>query len=99
MQDKQKEFADVTLASAAGDAGDLSKIRASVRKSLKGHINKVTSCHYSGDSRSLPPPSPLLIVLLSKRLEFELRKKKLKITSAKKLVKIYYRKKGKNLIK
>jgi len=53
VKDKQKEFADVTLASAAGDAGDLSKIRASVRKSLKGHINKVTSCHYSGDSRHL----------------------------------------------
>lgn len=52
QQDKQKEFADVTLESATGDAGDLPKIRAIVRKALKGHINKVTSCHYSGDSRS-----------------------------------------------
>jgi len=52
-KDKQKEFADVTLESATGDAGDLPKIRAIVRKALKGHINKVTSCHYSGDSRHL----------------------------------------------
>ncbi|VVD05161.1 unnamed protein product [Leptidea sinapis] len=31
--------------------GDIPKIRLVVKKSLKGHINKVNSVHYSGDSR------------------------------------------------
>jgi hypothetical protein len=31
---------------------EMPRIRAITRRVLKGHINKVTCCHYSGDSRS-----------------------------------------------
>ncbi|XP_065351424.1 guanine nucleotide-binding protein subunit beta-2 [Cloeon dipterum] len=51
IQDKQKEVNDANLADKCGDMGDAPKIRLSTKKMLKGHINKVTTCHYSGDSR------------------------------------------------
>ena len=34
-----------------GPATSIPKGKAVVRKVLKGHINKVTCCHFSGDSR------------------------------------------------
>ena len=34
-----------------GPASHIPKSKAVVRKSVKGHINKVTCCHFSGDSR------------------------------------------------
>lgn len=47
----QKGVSDTTLEAATSSAEDLPRIKASTRRMLKGHINKVTSCHYSGDSR------------------------------------------------
>ncbi|XP_057368374.1 guanine nucleotide-binding protein subunit beta-2-like [Daphnia carinata] len=49
----QKGFSDITLEAATSSAEDLPRIKATTRRMLKGHINKVTSCHYSGDSRHL----------------------------------------------
>ena len=51
MKEKAKSVADLTLESVTGDVEEVPRIRASTRKQLKGHINKVTSCDYSGDSR------------------------------------------------
>lgn len=34
-----------------GDLGDVAKLRLSTKKDLKGHINKVNSVHFAGDSR------------------------------------------------
>lgn len=44
-------MADAKLADKCGDMGDVPKIRLQTKKTLKGHINKVNSVHYSGDSR------------------------------------------------
>lgn len=44
-------MADKTLEDICGDMADAPKIRLSTKKMLKGHINKVNSVHYSGDSR------------------------------------------------
>lgn len=38
---------------ACGGVADAPKVRLSTKKLLKGHINKVNSVHYSGDSRSV----------------------------------------------
>ncbi|CAG9781921.1 unnamed protein product [Diatraea saccharalis] len=48
---EQEKGADAKLAEKCGDMSDVPKIRLVVKKSLKGHINKVNSVHYSGDSR------------------------------------------------
>ncbi|XP_044736202.1 guanine nucleotide-binding protein subunit beta-2 [Chrysoperla carnea] len=47
----QKAKADTTLEAACGSLGDVPKVRMSTKKFLKGHINKVNSVHFSGDSR------------------------------------------------
>lgn len=44
-------MADCKLGDKCNDLGDVPKIRLSTKKQLKGHINKVNSVHYSGDSR------------------------------------------------
>lgn len=42
---------DTKLEDACGSVGDAPKVRLSTKRFLKGHINKVNSVHYSGDSR------------------------------------------------
>lgn len=51
IQEAQGKQADVTLESACSGVGDPPKVKLSTKKVLKGHINKVNSVHYSGDSR------------------------------------------------
>uniref|UniRef100_A0A182R4Z3 Uncharacterized protein n=1 Tax=Anopheles funestus TaxID=62324 RepID=A0A182R4Z3_ANOFN len=51
FQEEQKKVADCTLFEKCGDLGDVPKVRISTKKFLKGHINKVNSVHYAGDSR------------------------------------------------
>jgi guanine nucleotide-binding protein subunit beta, other len=51
QQEDQKKFADENFTEKNGDMGDVPKIKLSTKKMLKGHINKVTTCHFSGDSR------------------------------------------------
>ncbi|CAB4054755.1 GNB [Lepeophtheirus salmonis] len=49
-REEQKKFAD-TL--DFGAASNIPKVKPGCKKSLKGHINKVTCIHFSGDSRHL----------------------------------------------
>lgn len=51
LQAEQEKVADAKLAEKCGDMSDIPKIRLLTKKTLKGHINKVNSVHYSGDSR------------------------------------------------
>ncbi|XP_049284941.1 guanine nucleotide-binding protein subunit beta-2 [Anopheles funestus] len=51
FQEEQKKVADCTLFEKCGDLGDVPKVRISTKKFLKGHINKVNSVHFAGDSR------------------------------------------------
>lgn len=44
-------MADVTLADKCGDLPDAKKLGIQPKKILKGHINKVNSVHFAGDSR------------------------------------------------
>lgn len=50
-QEDQKKFADENFTEKNGDMGDVPKIKLGTKKMLKGHINKVTTCHFAGDSR------------------------------------------------
>lgn len=50
-QEEQKKQQDTTLEQACSGVADAPKVRLSTKKLLKGHINKVNSVHYSGDSR------------------------------------------------
>ncbi|XP_030761140.1 guanine nucleotide-binding protein subunit beta-2 isoform X1 [Sitophilus oryzae] len=51
LQEKQQQCADTTLTSACESIADVPKIKLITRKMMKGHLNKVNSVHYSGDSR------------------------------------------------
>ncbi|KAF4533529.1 hypothetical protein B566_EDAN001014 [Ephemera danica] len=51
IQDEQKKVTDANYAEKCSDMGDAPKVRLSTKKMLKGHINKVTTVHFSGDSR------------------------------------------------
>lgn len=51
LQEEQKKAADCTMNDKCGDMGDAPKVRLSTKKQLKGHINKVNSVHFAGDSR------------------------------------------------
>lgn len=42
---------DCKLAEKCGDMGGAPKCSLSTKKMLKGHINKVNSVHFAGDSR------------------------------------------------
>ncbi|XP_042209104.1 guanine nucleotide-binding protein subunit beta-2-like [Homarus americanus] len=53
VQEDQKTKADTTLSEKCGDMGEVSKIRAGCKRMCKGHLNKVNSVHFSGDSRHL----------------------------------------------
>ncbi|XP_015108755.1 guanine nucleotide-binding protein subunit beta-2 [Diachasma alloeum] len=50
-QEDQKKQQDTTLEEACSSVADAPKVKLSTKKLLKGHINKVNSVHYSGDSR------------------------------------------------
>lgn len=52
IQEEQKKQQDTTLEEACGGVANAPKVKLSTKKMLKGHINKVNSVHYSGDSRS-----------------------------------------------
>lgn len=53
FQEEQKKVADKTLQDICGDMADAPKVRLTTKKLLKGHINKVNSVHFSGDSRQV----------------------------------------------
>lgn len=50
-KEESKKQADCTLTEKCGDMGGAPKCPLSSKKVLKGHINKVNSVHYAGDSR------------------------------------------------
>lgn len=52
-QEDQKKQQDTTLEETCSSVADAPKVKLSTKKLLKGHINKVNSVHYSGDSRSV----------------------------------------------
>lgn len=51
IQEAQQKQADVTFESACSSVTDAPKQRLVTKKLMKGHLNKVNSVHYSGDSR------------------------------------------------
>lgn len=51
MQEEQKKCEDCKISEKCEDLSNAPKISLSTKKSLKGHINKVNSVHYSEDSR------------------------------------------------
>lgn len=51
LKDEQKKQADTTLAACCSNVPDAPKVKLVTRKLMKGHLNKVNSVHYSGDSR------------------------------------------------
>ncbi|PSN33665.1 Guanine nucleotide-binding protein subunit beta-2 [Blattella germanica] len=52
IKDDQKKMADKKLEDLCGDMSEAPKVKLVTKKILKGHINKVNSIHFSGDSRS-----------------------------------------------
>lgn len=51
IKEEQKKVADCTIGDKCGDVAGVPKVHLSTKRSLKGHINKVNSVHYSEDSR------------------------------------------------
>ncbi|XP_050309270.1 guanine nucleotide-binding protein subunit beta-2 [Anthonomus grandis grandis] len=51
LQEAQKQCADTTLESCCSAVSNAPSVKLSTKKLLKGHLNKVNSVHYSGDSR------------------------------------------------
>uniref|UniRef100_A0A1L8DGQ6 Putative transcription initiation factor tfiid n=1 Tax=Nyssomyia neivai TaxID=330878 RepID=A0A1L8DGQ6_9DIPT len=51
IKDEQKKVADCSLLDKCGDVGGISRLHITTKKFLKGHINKVNSVHFAGDSR------------------------------------------------
>lgn len=51
FQQDQKSKQDKTIEEVSNGMEDVPKCKLSTKKMLKGHINKVNSVHYSGDSR------------------------------------------------
>lgn len=51
VKGEQKKQEDCKLAEKCGDMGGAPKCPLSTKKTLKGHINKVNSVHFAGDSR------------------------------------------------
>jgi guanine nucleotide-binding protein subunit beta, other len=50
-KEEQKKLVDCNLAEKCGDMGGAPKCQLTTKKTLKGHINKVNSVHFAGDSR------------------------------------------------
>lgn len=55
LQEEQKKVADCTLKDKCSDLSDIKKISLQSKKILKGHLNKVNSIHFAGDSRYTIP--------------------------------------------
>lgn len=53
LKEEQKKAADCQIADKCSDLGAIPRINLSTKRSLKGHINKVNSVHYTDDSRFL----------------------------------------------
>lgn len=51
IKGEQEKQVDCKLAEKCADMGDVPKCKLTTKKMLKGHINKVNSVHYAGDSR------------------------------------------------
>lgn len=51
MKADQEKQIDCKLAEVCADMAEPPKVKMSTKKSLKGHINKVNSVHYTADSR------------------------------------------------
>ncbi|CAG9863075.1 unnamed protein product [Phyllotreta striolata] len=51
LQEAQKKVEDTSLEKACESVGAAPKVKLSTKKLMKGHLNKVNSIHYSGDSR------------------------------------------------
>ncbi|KAF5281233.1 hypothetical protein FQA39_LY05119 [Lamprigera yunnana] len=51
LKEEQNKVADVTLESVCNGVGNVPKIKLTTKRMMKGHINKVNSVHYSGDSK------------------------------------------------
>ncbi|KAK4880126.1 hypothetical protein RN001_008272 [Aquatica leii] len=51
LKEEQKKVADATLESVCSGVADAPKVRLTTKRLMKGHINKVNSVHYSGDSK------------------------------------------------
>lgn len=51
LKESQEKQADVKLQETCSSVSDPPKVKLSTKKMLKGHINKVNSVHYSGDSK------------------------------------------------
>lgn len=51
MKELQEKQADAKLQDVCSSVADPPKVKLSTKKLMKGHINKVNSVHYSGDSR------------------------------------------------
>lgn len=51
IREDAKKQADCKLVEKCGDISAVPKCSLSTKKMLKGHINKVNSVHYAGDSR------------------------------------------------
>jgi guanine nucleotide-binding protein subunit beta len=50
-KEEAKKQADCTMVDKCGDMGAAPKVSLSTKKMLKGHLNKVNSVHFAGDSR------------------------------------------------
>ncbi|XP_070489932.1 guanine nucleotide-binding protein subunit beta-2 [Chironomus tepperi] len=50
-KEESKKQADCKLTEKCGDMGAVPKCHLTTKKTLKGHINKVNSVHFAGDSR------------------------------------------------
>lgn len=51
LQEEQAKAADCKIEEKCGDITPATKLRITTKKFLKGHINKVNSVHFAGDSR------------------------------------------------
>lgn len=51
FQEEQKKLADTSLEQICEGIADAPKVKITTKKLMKGHLNKVNSVHYSGDSR------------------------------------------------
>ncbi|XP_045469943.1 guanine nucleotide-binding protein subunit beta-2 [Harmonia axyridis] len=51
LKEEQKKVADTALEKECESLSDVPKIKITTKKLMKGHLNKVNSVHYSGDSR------------------------------------------------
>lgn len=51
LKEEHKKLQDTTLDKECQSLGDVPKVKLTTKKLMKGHLNKVNSVHYTGDSR------------------------------------------------